>query len=684
MKRTFFSWLGLVGLITVVLPCHAQNKEVESLYHKVERFSLAQLEWEDEDWSETTYYEYLKRCLAYQRNPQEFKKRRSAFRLLCSLEATRDHIPSTVLADTTTWTDLNLFSGDRDPAACLVDKINRSHTQLGRALLCCMLAQPNTKITELQKRQQIIQELINNPSLCDALDAALERSARTENYMLSFWLQDQLGQAAKRHYFNVAGFESFNNLLNKNEAALGVGMLWEYNLLLTNACTCALAAVVLPVYALSRALDKKLPERVEKFGEKLRRGGAITALTAYVLSRVGSLKVIRAGENGEIMGDGLLYGMGIKSNFEWVRDNIMLDVLLQEKLIDVAAYIEALHDIEAIVRTSDTLTHALSLVGDLHHVVHELPQQSEDVAQLFELLKTDTFTGTASLVAHKGRVLAAYRLVPMVKDKLAPAFAALAELDVYVGIAKLMKEFQHKRVSYSFANFKQNATPYISLKDFWNPFVDVAKVVPNTIILDGSNNQANGILTGPNAGGKSTILKAIALNLILGQTFGVCPAAAATITPFSSIATYLNIADDIASGNSLFKAEVLRAQALVKKVESLQDGEFSFVAIDEMFSGTSPHEGRAAAYSVAKHLGKFKNNMSIIATHFPLLTNLANDTSYFTNYKVTVHVAPDGTITYPFKLEQGISNQHVAIDILKAEGFDNQILTDALNLIRNG
>lgn len=246
--------------------------------------------------------------------------------------------------------------------------------------------------------------------------------------------------------------------------------------------------------------------------------------------------------------------------------------------------------------------------------------------------------------------------------------------------AKLYKEFEQKKVTYCFVDFVQADKPIVRLQSFWNPFVDDAKVVPNSLTL-GDCERSNIILTGPNAGGKSTVLKAAAISLIFAQTFGIAPAQSMTLTPMSAIATYLNITDDIASGNSLFKAEVLRAQSLIEKVQNLSKDQFSFVAIDEMFSGTSPEEGRAAAYSVAKHLGQFSNNICMIATHYPLLTKLAEDTPYFANYKVSVRLDADGSITYPFKLEQGISDQHVAIDILQAEGFNSTILTDARKLL---
>ena len=105
-----------------------------------------------------------------------------------------------------------------------------------------------------------------------------------------------------------------------------------------------------------------------------------------------------------------------------------------------------------------------------------------------------------------------------------------------------------------------------------------------------------------------------------------------------------------------------------------------FIAIDEMFNGTSTKEAKAAAFSVAKHLGSFSNCMSVIATHFPLLTTLENDTDSFTNYKVSVTKTENG-LNYPYKLSLGISDQHIALDILRQEGFSSSILVDAQKLL---
>jgi DNA mismatch repair ATPase MutS len=121
---------------------------------------------------------------------------------------------------------------------------------------------------------------------------------------------------------------------------------------------------------------------------------------------------------------------------------------------------------------------------------------------------------------------------------------------------------------------------------------------------------------------------------------------------------------------------------MVNVIEQTPANKFSFVALDEMFNGTSSKESKAAAYSVVKHIGKYTNNICIVATHFPLLTQLEQENNAFVNYKVSVNVDETG-IHYPFKLEEGSSNQHIALEILKQEGYDCSILDEASKILNN-
>jgi len=303
------------------------------------------------------------------------------------------------------------------------------------------------------------------------------------------------------------------------------------------------------------------------------------------------------------------------------------------------------------------------------------------LAKLFGLLRTTTFKGEASIMAFHGRTLAAYELMYQIKNEFEKSMSVIGLLDAYHSIAHLYKQFEHAKVTFSFVEYAHAENPYIDIQEFWNPFITPELVVTNSFTIDQSLGNQNMIITGPNAGGKSTIIKAIALNIVLGQTLGLAPAARCVLSPFTQIATYLNITDDIASGNSLFKMQVLRAQELLDVVKTLSQQQFSFMVFDEMFSGTLAKEGEAAAYSVAQFLGNYQNAITIIATHFPLLTRLEKRTGLFKNYHVSVNLPDDGSIEYPYTLERGISKQHIAIDILRQEGFDSAVLNTAYQLL---
>lgn len=653
---------------------YAQGQE-HSLYRMVEHQSLSSVPWQEEEWPTEQLYEFLTRCMRYQRHPQKARKRRATFQIICPSLEQDGCMQSKVLDDPKTWNDLCLFCGKEDLDCCLINNIAQTRTELGRTRLACLLVQPTDNINELKRRQHIIKELVDNPQLLESLDRALSLFASSENLLISFWMQDLLQHQAKRHYFNVPRFEDLERSLNNNEVALDIKTVLDRTRLGFNTLSTAAACIVLPIYALTRFNAFDATKDLNSAARRLMStGGAQFGLiTSYLRNK---------------FADGIAAilvssycGLSVKENFEWTRDNIILDQYVQEKMIAVANAYRAIKNMtEALAVAENEMLH-LPCAKAIYDFIYILPHESDDLKKLFELLATPTFKGQVSFFSRTGRVLTAYALMHKEKQYWVNVLAAIAEIDAYVSIAKLYKEYHNQEHGYCFAQFIESDKPSISITDFWNPLIKSSCNVANSINIGGSY-RSNVILTGPNAGGKSTILRALAINIILAQSFGIAPAKEITITPFSSIATYLDITDDITAGNSLFKAEVLRAHYLIEKVSSLAKNQFSFIVIDEMFNGTSPREGEAASFSIAKHLGTFENSICIVATHFPLMTTLHDLTTTFDNYKVSVAINDHGVITYPFKLEHGISDQNIAIDMLAAQGFTSDILEDARSIIK--
>ena len=138
------------------------------------------------------------------------------------------------------------------------------------------------------------------------------------------------------------------------------------------------------------------------------------------------------------------------------------------------------------------------------------------------------------------------------------------------------------------------------------PYLMFSEPVKNDIDL--SKNIA---ITGPNASGKTTILKTVLFNLIFSQSFGYGFYSKATINLYNHIHCYLNI-PDTSGRDSLFQAEARRCKEIL---ESLEDGNQHFCIFDELFSGTNPSEACASSYGFIKYLIKQNNIDFILTTH---------------------------------------------------------------------
>jgi DNA mismatch repair protein MutS len=243
------------------------------------------------------------------------------------------------------------------------------------------------------------------------------------------------------------------------------------------------------------------------------------------------------------------------------------------------------------------------------------------------------------------------------EHQLAPLFASIAEIDAYNAIATKVLEAQAQQNKFCFATVIDSEKPAIETAGFWN--VLVKKPVVNSI-----SEAHTIILTGPNAGGKTTAIRALLQNVILAQTYGVAAAEQFACTPFEVIHSYLNVSDDLINGLSLFASEVKRAQGIVETIKNLQPGEKYFCALDELFTGTVAEDGEACAYQFVKRITQCDSALFIYATHFGKLTTLEADNIGCINYKVDAPTKDaNGHLVYPYTLNRGINDARVALDL---------------------
>lgn len=589
---------------------------------------------------------------------------------------------------------MEIFAGDENTSNHLFGKIAHTQTIAGEALLTRILTQPTYDINTLEKRKKIVQELVQNPNLLEQLDTVLQKVKNIEHFLYAYFQKEH---PVNEELYKKVYFNDRLSYLNKSPIALELSTRWS-DLWSTLGCTW------LP-------LNSVLQTSVGQFQQAQLQGQPISKVTALAKGLKTSLTYcdlrLKAYDKNipisdwqfssgrvpqpETIGDTFyLYEQLAKNNN--LPANVLKGTHLAIYAIMGSIYAYTAHNSYNTLKLRKDIANNLQtrLIGinsfvrytsELYqHIEKTLPSLIEETTtlsfdksltkhrELLRLLNHNTFNGDASFFSLTGRVLAAHQLMKEVKDQFTPFVEFVGTIDSYVSIAKLYKKHEQTPVHYSFVDFIENDRPYIKATNFWNPFIDASKVVPSSIELGSYEKPNNIILTGPNTGGKSTVIKGLLLNILLAQSFGIAPSDHLQMTPFADINCYLNITDDISAGASLFKAEVLRAKRLIEGIRNLQPHEFSFTIMDEVFSGTSPKEGKKAAYEFAQQLGNFPNSMCSIATHFSNLTGLEKHSTY-KNYQVTVFKNSDGTWHRPFKLEEGASSQNIAMELLKEEGI---------------
>lgn len=248
----------------------------------------------------------------------------------------------------------------------------------------------------------------------------------------------------------------------------------------------------------------------------------------------------------------------------------------------------------------------------------------------------------------------------------------------FIKIINLLEKLNESVGWFSIANFKNNLdlnfSSYIDDtrakcegNGIWH--IRLENAVGNDFMID----DRNCIITGPNAGGKSTFIKALGINVILSQTFGICAAKSFRHTPYYFINTQINI-PDLAGKESLFEAEMNRCKYILNIIQHLPENHKSFILMDEIFSSTNVIEGISGAFAILQKLTSYSSITVIITTHLIYLTKLP----HFVKMKMNASVTDDD-IYYPYQLSYGVSKQYIALEILK-NNFDQDIIDNAIQI----
>ena len=578
-----------------------------------------------------------------------------------------------------TYTDLEIFSSVSEDTSSLMKSLDQTYTFMGRSKLKRVLENPSYDIKTLRMKQRLVKTLKSSSRYTEILEY-LEKLREHEKSVL--WLLREKTRE-EQHIIDSLYFKNrFLKNLNNNESVMNI-----YNFF---------RIIFSPVYGLLSPLMFML---VPFIYLRLFTGIRIpfsTYLKLFRLTLFGGIPdpidMIRTTQNAynsrnpemirNLLGNARARTGGIKVS------------KLASMLFSLVLYIQnVINSFEISGRTRETvdsihvrlsgcakyITTATQLIEITDNI---LENKETNIENPFPILSNSVFREEPSLMSNKGSILVSFKEVEENSKKFNSILEKVGEIDNIVNTIKLLNSNEanvNNGSQYSFAEYVVDNTPKLIAKDIWHPCLDREKIVLNSVNLGNPN--PNMVITGPNAGGKSTFIKSITINVLLSQTLGITAASEFRITPFSLINTYLNI-PDVKGKESLFEAEMHRAREHLLKLEKLPSDEFSFLIMDEIFSSTNPEEGISGGYAICEMLGKYTNSISIITTHFTQLTKLET-TSNFSCYKIPINRDNNGEIVYTYKIEPGVSDQFIALELLGKKGFDKDIVNRAINLCKD-
>ena len=617
----------------------------------------------------------------------------------------------------------------------IFNKINRNKTTLGEHYLMDLLTQPKNDTNLLNNRKSVVSTFIENPKLYQQVRNKLAGIGKIEGQAL--WFIKKISPEMEK-VLELVYFQNFwNSWLNTQETF----MTWYYyfNIIIypVYGLVGPLLFMLLPYVIVKYLYGVNIPfntywnliktffmggnsvifnsvsnilNKNERVSEMMDSNLILASIKFLINS--GIIKYAYIGMTW------FFYLYGIYTTILAAMAYNKIINLIHNKLNDLALVITAVGDLYDTVKCFGC--HELEIL--LKREAQPNGKHPLEDRELLKELWSDVFKEEPSLFSSKGTILKQYYLLKEKEELIKPYFKYIAYLDCWTSVVEwyLESTSNHPLSLPNYIDYQDNLSPidsdnteddknnkitskkpFLKIDNFYNVMVENS--VANSVQMGGfhsndddgkddanyangnsnnNNNHVNNLLiTGPNASGKSTCIKAIIETIVLGQTICVVPAAKCQFTPFKLINTYLNI-PDCQGKESLFQAEMARCSHQIKCLDNLNKNEFSFSIMDEIFVSTNYYEGVSGAYAICKKMSQYPNSLAIITTHFPVLSQKCRDDPLFKTYYFPVESLPDGSIKGTYKLTPGESQQHLAIKMLQLKGFDNDIIDNAKEMYK--
>ncbi|KAG7553277.1 DNA mismatch repair protein MutS core domain superfamily [Arabidopsis thaliana x Arabidopsis arenosa] len=268
------------------------------------------------------------------------------------------------------------------------------------------------------------------------------------------------------------------------------------------------------------------------------------------------------------------------------------------------------------------------------------------------------------------------------QEKWRQLVSATAELDVLISLAFASDSYEGVRCRPVISGSTSDDVPHLSATGLGHPVLrgdslGRGSFVPNNVKIGGAEKASFILLTGPNMGGKSTLLRQVCLAVILAQIGADVPAETFEVSPVDRICVRMGAKDHIMAGQSTFLTEL--SETAVMLTSATRN---SLVVLDELGRGTATSDGQAIAESVLEHFIDKVQCRGLFSTHYHRLS-----VDYQTNPKVSLcHMAcqvGEGIggveeVTFLYRLTPGACPKSYGVNVARLAGLPDYVLQRAV------
>ena len=237
-----------------------------------------------------------------------------------------------------------------------------------------------------------------------------------------------------------------------------------------------------------------------------------------------------------------------------------------------------------------------------------------------------------------------------------------ADLDLHYSLAMWRETLPYYSIP------ERGAAKAVGTEALYHPLVTAA--VDNDLIFDNDI-----LLTGSNAAGKSTFMKALGVNIIISNGLNTSTSTMFKYNPGKVISS-MEITDSVIEGDSYFISEVKSLKRIIDEIEAFEGKVYCI--IDEIFKGTNTIERLAAGESFLRYLHEKENVYLIAATHDMELTDLLD--GEFDFYHFSEELVGDD-INFDYKIKDGIATSSNAVELLRLYEFPEEVYRNARNTV---